>query len=226
MDKKTKEILKSNNEREELINKENDEVLTDIICYLRGSDISEYDQELVRADIIEMVLDAQERGEDIKQVFGGNYKEICDNIIAEFPKKTTKQKILEGVNTVLMCLKILGFIWIAKQLVEVFLIKKGELLFTLSVGDIVNGVLIIVAANIIVQYVCKNSFKRDENKKSIMDNKVLGFIVIWVTMMAVMLVFIGIAVALDQTVVAVPLYMAIVFVVLVFLAEKVTDRCM
>ena len=93
-------------------------------------------------------------------------------------------------------------------------------------GDIVNGVLIIVAANIIVQYVCKNSFKRDENKKSIMDNKVLGFIVIWVTMMAVMLVFIGIAVALDQTVVAVPLYMAIVFVVLVFLAEKVTDRCM
>lgn len=226
MNKKTKEILKANNEREELINKENDEVLTNIICYLRGSDISEYDQELVRADIIEMVIDAQERGEDIKQVFGGNYKEICDNIIAEFPQKTTKQKILEGVNIALMCLKILVLIWIVKQLVEVFLIKKGELLFTLSVGDIVNGVLIIAAANIIVQYVCKNSFKHDENKKSIMGNKVLGFIVIWVVMMAVMLVFIGIAFVLNQTVVAVPLYMAIVFVVLVFLAEKVTDRCM
>ena len=36
MNKKTKEILKANNEREELINEENDKVLTDMICYLRG----------------------------------------------------------------------------------------------------------------------------------------------------------------------------------------------
>lgn len=69
MNKKTKEILKANNEREELINEENDKVLTDMICYLRGSNISEYEQELVRADIIEMVLDAQERGENINSVF-------------------------------------------------------------------------------------------------------------------------------------------------------------
>ena len=224
MNKKIKEILKANNEREELINEDNDEVLTDIICYLRGSDISEYNQELVRADLIEMVLDAQERGEDIKQVFGSNYKEICDNIIAEFPKKTTKQKLLEGVNTTLMCLKILVLIWAIEQFVVVFLIKKGELIFKLSVSDIVSGVLIIVAANIIVQYICKNSFKSDENKKSIMDNKILGFIVIWVVMMAVMLVFMGIAAVLDQTLVEVPIYMAVVFIVLVFLAEKITNR--
>lgn len=67
MNKKTKELLKANNKREELVNEENDEVLTDMICYLRASNVSEYDQELVRADLTEMILDAQERGEDIKK---------------------------------------------------------------------------------------------------------------------------------------------------------------
>ena len=132
MNKKTKEILKANNEREELINEENDKVLTDMICYLRGSNISEYEQELVRADIIEMVLDAQERGENINSVFGGNYKEICDNIIAELPQKTTKQKVLEGVNIVFMCMWIVGAILVVKQLIIGMAKEPRNFVFTLS----------------------------------------------------------------------------------------------
>ena len=139
MNKKTKEILKANNEREELINEENDKVLTDMICYLRGSNISEYEQELVRADIIEMVLDAQERGENINSVFGGNYKEICDNIIAELPQKTTKQKVLEGVNIVFMCMWIVGAILVVKQLIIGMVAEPRNFVFTLSTGDILNS---------------------------------------------------------------------------------------
>lgn len=226
MNKRTKEILKANNEREELINEENDKVLTDMICYLRGSSISEYDQELVRADIIEMVLDAQERGEDINNVFGGNYKEICDNIIAELPEKTTKQKILEGVNTALMCIWIIGAIYVIKQVIICMVVEPRNFVFTLSTGDILNALLIIIASVAIVKYICRNSFDSDENaeKKSIMDNKVVGFIVVWVAIMIALLILTGISYVLSKAILTVPLYMAIIFIAVVFIAERIMTR--
>lgn len=226
MNKKTKEILKANNEREELINEENDKVLTDMICYLRGSNISEYDQELVRADIIEMVLDAQERGEDINSVFGGNYKEICDNIIAELPQKTTKQKVLEGVNIVFMCMWIVGAILVVKQLIIGMVAEPRNFVFTLSTGDVLNALIIIIASVGIVQYICKNSFDSDENtgKKSIMDNKVVGFIVVWVAIMVALLILTGISYVLSKAILTVPLYMAIIFTAVVFVAERIMTR--
>ena len=55
---KSKALLKQNNQREKELTKENNQVLTDMVVYLRGSDLSDYNQELVREDLIEMVLDA------------------------------------------------------------------------------------------------------------------------------------------------------------------------
>ena len=60
-----------------------------MICYLGVSGISKYNQELVRADLIEMILDAQDRGENIQQVMGKNYKQICDDINCNYRKCCT-----------------------------------------------------------------------------------------------------------------------------------------
>lgn len=226
MNKKTKELLKANNKREELVNEENDEVLTDMICYLRGSNVSEYDQELVRADLTEMMLDAQERGEDIKKVFGENYKEICDNIIAELPQKTTKQRILEGINIVLMCIWILGIIFAIKQCIIGMISESRQFIFTLSTGEIVNGLIIIIASSAIVKYICRSSFNSDENtnKKPIINNKILRFVVIWLAIVIVLLAFMGIAYVLNQTILTVPLYVAVIFIAIVFATERIMDR--
>ncbi|MGM0523556.1 MAG: hypothetical protein ACQER2_05885, partial [Bacillota bacterium] len=63
MNKLTKELLKKNNTREKAIFKSNNDIYTNMIVYLRGSDLTEYDQEVVRADIIELILDGQQRGD-------------------------------------------------------------------------------------------------------------------------------------------------------------------
>lgn len=107
---KSKALLKQNNQREKELTKENNQVLTDMVVYLRGSDLSDYNQELVRADLIEMVLDAQVRGDDIEKVFGENYQSICDEIIRAFPKRTTSQKVLSGIGNVLTCISVLTWI--------------------------------------------------------------------------------------------------------------------
>ena len=63
MNKKARKLNKENNRLDELIKEENQEIFTNMICYLRGSDLSDYNIEVVRNDLTEMVLSAQERGE-------------------------------------------------------------------------------------------------------------------------------------------------------------------
>ena len=44
MNKQTKELLKENNELEKTLDKETVDILTDIVVYIRGARISEYNQ--------------------------------------------------------------------------------------------------------------------------------------------------------------------------------------
>lgn len=48
---------------------------------------------VVREDIIELIIDGQQRGDNIKKVKGGRYKEIRDEIVEAMPKKTIKDKM-------------------------------------------------------------------------------------------------------------------------------------
>ena len=54
MNKFAKELLRKNNTREKEIVDENEEIYTNMIVYLRSSDLTDYDQEVVRGDIIEL----------------------------------------------------------------------------------------------------------------------------------------------------------------------------
>lgn len=112
-----------NNELDKKQSEENNAVMTDIVCYLRVSNISEHDQEVVRHDLLEMVLSAQERNEDIRTVFGEDYKSFCDEIIAVFPQKNKKAKILDCIDMIISCTAIIGAIdiIISKETIELII---------------------------------------------------------------------------------------------------------
>lgn len=97
MNKKTRELNRINNELDRQLNAENNKALTDIICYLRVANISACNQEIIRQDLLEMVLSAQERGENIQAVIGGDYKAFCDNVIASLPPQNRKEKITVNI---------------------------------------------------------------------------------------------------------------------------------
>ena len=63
MRKKTKLLLEENNRAEVALSEKGQELLTDIVVYLRGSRISTWEQEQVRRDITQMLRDAEARGE-------------------------------------------------------------------------------------------------------------------------------------------------------------------
>lgn len=97
MNKKTKALNRKNNKLDDRVSPKNNTVMTDMVCYLRSANISEYDQEIVRNDLLEMILAAQERGEDVTAVIGtdeGAEKAFCDDVIAALPPRITFQRIL------------------------------------------------------------------------------------------------------------------------------------
>lgn len=213
MKKQCRELMKKNNKREEAIHEDNDEIYTNMIVYLRGSDMTEYNQELVREDLIEMILDGQNRGDDIQKVIGDNYKEICDEIIESMPKKTKLQKIGGFIDTSLMIIWILGIIAIAQTVISNFIVGKGNWKVNLTLGYIINMIIIILSANLIVKYICKTAFNNDSKKVS--------FIKTWIICAIVLGVFFISSYYLDYTIVNVSLIFAVFVVAITFMLERV-----
>ena len=68
MSRRVKEMLKENNELQEQLSDDGKKVLTDIVVYLRGVPVSMYEQERVRRDITQMLIDGEKRGSSARDV--------------------------------------------------------------------------------------------------------------------------------------------------------------
>lgn len=218
MKKKCRELLKSNNKREKEIYKNNEKIYTDMIVYLRGSDMTEYNQELVREDLIQMIIDGQNRGDDIQKVIGENYKEVCDEIIETMPKKTTFEKVIGIVEMSTSSIWILGMVYIIRLAIGNFITHNESWNFSLSIGDIINILIVISLANIFVNYICKTSLN---NKK---ENKVVSFLKTWVVCMLILGIMVICAYYLNYTIVNISIISAVIIVAVIFIIDRVLAR--
>ena len=216
MKKETKELLKKNNENEKQILEENDEIYTNMVVYLRGADISEYNQEKVREDLIAMIVDGQERGDDIQKVIGENYKEICDEIIAEIPKKTVKEKVMHALTLTLDIVWIMGIISVIKTFIYLKRNDIEEMNFVFMLGDLVSWCIIVVVANVVVERVCKNSFKEKKTKQ----NKVISFLIYWLACLAMGFLIVMPIVLFDTVLFTVHIGVALAACAIIFVVSK------
>ena len=113
MNRKTKKLLQENNLLEGQLTPENNRTMTDLIVYLRASNTTAYQQECVRRDITEMVLEGQRRGETMEAVIGEDYKAFCDAVLSEVPKRTAGQRILSALGCGCLYVDVLAVIWLA-----------------------------------------------------------------------------------------------------------------
>lgn len=219
MNKETKMILHENNQLEKQLSKKSDEVYTNMIVYMRGSDISEYNQEKVRRDILDMIIEGEKRGDNIEEIIGNDYKDICDKIISVFPSKTIKEKIMSIISMTLACIYILGAVSVLQTLFYNFVGKDPILVYSLSIGDIINALLIILIANVTVSVVSKNVFK-----KPFIDNKILSFLVTWIICVVIICSLIGISYFLDYVVFETNLITVALVSLVAFIANKIIDK--
>lgn len=118
MNKRTKALLQANNQSEKQLSDDSQQILTDIVVYLRTAPISLYQQETVRRDITYMLLDGEMRGDNAKTIIGNDYQAFCDSVIAELPPLSSFIRALSALRDVLPATIALLLIWLAGQLAE------------------------------------------------------------------------------------------------------------
>lgn len=223
MNKKTKELNTYNNQLDQQIFDENQEVFTDMICYIRSADISEYDQEIVRQDLSEMIISAQERGEDMESVIGEDYKTFCDDIIASLPPKTVKQRIIDFFDILCGGLAVLLAINIVISDSTIRLIRDlltGQTLnfnISFSIGRILSILLILLVAVVIVNVIMKNSF-------TIGGKKEYGKGKAFLAGAGIMAVFLVIAWFGKETLVSIHMFWACFLTFILYFIHKVLER--
>lgn len=158
MSREARVLRDENNELEKQLDDKTNEILTDIVVYIRSANISDIDQENVRRDITQMLIDARGRGENADDVIGGDYKAFCDAIIAEIPKLSAKQRIMTAIRDTLPALGLLIGIWVVFSVAEQIINGETWYVTPVSVTDILGGAAMLILATLIVVYITKNSF--------------------------------------------------------------------
>lgn len=219
------ELRKLNNNLDTKINEENQPVFTEMICYIRSANISFLSQEIVRRDLSEMVISAQSRGENIADVIGGDFKEFCDEVIANLPPRTAKEKWIDRLDIVFSCVPILGTINIAfsndfrKMIENIFSKQPVNYSIGVSMGMIVSTFIIMIAAVFIVNRITKDALKKESWSKR--SKRAIAGGLIGAVLMALFIVTWKFG---SQIVFHVNIFLGIVVLVVFFIAHKVLSR--
>lgn len=213
MNKATKQLLEENNQREKELSPDNQKVLTDIVAYLRGSSTPILQQEQVRRDITEMLLEGEARGQSAQTIIGTNYQTFCDEILAELPRRSARERTIYGLSVVSLSAAVLVVIWLGFSLFTTVIQGPFTLWLPVKLGQLLGGILIIAFSCGLVEYVCRTSFE-DRSPTKV---QVIGIFV-------GMALFFLICMLLRQTLFSLHAGIAAVLAVVLYLIYKVTDR--
>lgn len=211
--KRAKVLRKLNNLNEIKMSKDSNEVYTDMVIYLRFSNLTLLQQELVRSDLIQMIIDGEERGENIQQILGGDYKTMCDEIISTFPPMSKKDKILNFISISSLSFSIILLIFVGSQVLT-NLIDNTEM----GTVDFMASYLVIFPLSLVVAWV----FAKKISKTSVRTpklNKKKELTKIWLFFS----IFLGVTVTvqsfLDQVLFQTTLVVMIAVIALLFITH-------
>lgn len=170
MSRRTRELLKENNELEKQIKLEDRQILTDIVVYIRSANISPYYQEMVRRDIWQMLLDGETMGMTADEVIGGDHRAFCDQVIRELPHLSGRERFLSSLRDVLLSVVVLMVIWLCFGMFDQ-LSGTGSLpYFEVTAGNVISTVLILITAFSVYRVISRNAFDSGvlKSKKAIL----------------------------------------------------------
>lgn len=164
MNRNMRMLHNENNRLDKTLCEDYQKLMTDIVCYLRGADISELQQEKVRYDLTLMLLEAQQRNAPLDEVFPEDYKAFCDTVIKELPPRSQLEKLRERLQIVFLLIAILGVInlFLSKDGLHALLQLDIQSTYPLSLSTLLLDILLGISAVCIVQWICRSSFENDD----------------------------------------------------------------
>lgn len=112
MKKQTKKLIEENDILCEQLSGEAKDVLRNVTGYIQRFGISRQDQERVRRDIAEMILEGEKRGIPVKDTIGEDYQAFCDSVLAEMPRISSGEKCLNIIRDICIFLAVWLPLWV------------------------------------------------------------------------------------------------------------------
>lgn len=166
-----------------------------------------------------MVAESEDRNEDISIVIGANYIDFCDEIIRSIPAISIREKLLTSTSNTLDYFETLSMIWLFSSIIFAIINKNSLSLLPVTSGFIINTALIITIAVLFVNFVCKTSFN-----ENITNGKIKSFLISWFVLFIILGSVFLIQYFFKTVVVNIPLYLAIVIIILSFISSKVIEE--
>ncbi|AGK96489.1 DUF1048 domain-containing protein [Clostridium pasteurianum] len=166
-------MIKENHEISKKLNKENQAIYTDIVCYIRVSSINE--KEEIISDILDMFLRCQEAGKPIEEAIENDYKGFCDSIIGSVSQKRISfNNLKEYLGIIINGIFILLTIDFVFNYIPKLIASKSLISYQFNVSFFITTIIIIIISIAIVKYIGKNSFKFSNRKSSKKENFLFG----------------------------------------------------
>ncbi len=160
-----KYIRDENNQLSKNLSMEYQKVYTDIVCYLRVSNLNDMEQEEVNSDILSMFIDWEKQSIKVKDMIGEDYKQFADDIVAAInPHKSILKKSKEYA---LIIIKAFGYM-LTIDFIVLYLpgLLKGNLslVYDYTLVMAARGLIIFVAMIFAINYIGENSFSLSEKQ--------------------------------------------------------------
>jgi len=189
---KIKSEIETNYENMRKVDEKYQDLVIDIVFYIR-SELKKEDAEEVINDVNDILLSAQDRGEDLFEVVG-DYKAFCTDIITSYKKDVKGYRLKSLKDYVIIGIGLLIFITSIDILSkfpysEVDSVWKiWEFKYSLTLATIMNFIISFVLLIGIIKFISKNASKFAKEKKyyfiAIIGNTVIVSIFVIVGLVA------------------------------------------
>ncbi|SDI38375.1 hypothetical protein [Desulfosporosinus hippei] len=213
------QLRKENNVLDKQLSKENNTIMMDMVCYLRSSNLCEYDIEIIRKELTGMALEAQLRNEKFNDVVGDDYKALCDELMKNGRKKTLYEKTLEILYVLVFGIGTLYLVEILFSSTIINIVKFGQFALPITSGFLVSTFFAVVMAFSVYNYFTKNSFELSNHNRKTQIIFIIAFTAVWTAVLLIR-VYMGNTVLWSVNCLYPTLFLAIAFVLVKSLGDR------
>lgn len=222
----TKTLIEQNNEKRELLTKENEKYYDDLLLYIRlQMRLSERQSEEILMELLDHLLDGQKEGKTAIEIFGNDPKGYADEIISQIPQKELRNEVSFYGQ---IALNLLGWVLMIRGLIYLVIhpFKEVDQSFSLF-SFLIIGVVILLYIVFVIWFVFK-TIRRSLFKEGVRQPNWKDSIQVGIAGGAGMLIVILVARFLPKMGPSIffPWYVSLIFGALFWMVSRYMDKKM